>query len=207
MESIATAPRPQQARSRETRRRLVDACIGSLVERGLAGTSTSEVCRRAGVSQGALFRPFPTKQALFAATLESLFAGLAADYRRTLAQPCRGGDRLASAVELLWEIFRRPVLQAAFELMVAARTDPPLRAALEAVQGQHRGQLLRAARELFPRAAAEREDFAAVLDVVLSAMQGASLGALVLADAEADADRVAFLTALARRVFAPEAQA
>jgi AcrR family transcriptional regulator len=207
MDAIAVAPESQQARSRETRRRLVAACIAALVERGLARTSTSEVCRRAGVSQGALFKHFPTKQALFAATIEALFAGLVADYRRALAQPCPGGDRLAVAVELLWEIFRRPALQAAFELMVAARTDAPLRAALEAVQARHREQLLRAARELFPRAAAEREDFAAALDVVLSAMQGASLGALVLADPEADADRVAFLTDLARRVFAPEAAA
>ena len=42
--------------------------------------------------------------------------------------------------------------------------------------------------------------FDAMLDVVLSAMQGASLGALVLQDAEADAQRLELLTSLARGV-------
>ena len=80
--------------------------------------------------------------------------------------------------------------------------DPELREALEEVQREHRENLRRAARELFPEAAA-LPDFDAALDVVLSTMQGASLGALVLPDPAADARRLAFLEGVARSVFDP----
>ena len=52
---------PQQARSVATRRRLLDAAVETLLSLGLARTSTTEVCRRAGVSQGALFKHFASK--------------------------------------------------------------------------------------------------------------------------------------------------
>ena len=40
---------------------------------GLAGTSTEDVARRAGISQPYLFRLFPTKKALFVALVERCF--------------------------------------------------------------------------------------------------------------------------------------
>jgi AcrR family transcriptional regulator len=192
-------PEPRQARSRATRRRLLRACVASLAERGLAATTTTEVCRRARVSQGALFKHFPSKHALLAAAVEDLFSSLVAEYRRGLEAVSGSDDRVAAAVRLLWEIMTRRTLHAVYELMVASRGDATLRRALEAVQLRHRDNLRLAARELFPRARAGA-DFDAMLDVVLSALQGASLGGLVLPDADADERRLEALTALARRV-------
>ena len=200
MAALAISPPPQQARSRATRRKLLRACVACLVERGLAGTTTPEVCRRAGVSQGALFKHYPTKDALLAAAVEDLFASLVADYRRGLAAVSESEDRVRAAVRLLWKIMTRPTLQAVFELMGAGRCDPALRRALEAVQIRHRENLGAAARELFPQVEGDAAEFDAMLDVVISAMQGASLGALVLSDPAADAKRLEALTALARRV-------
>jgi AcrR family transcriptional regulator len=200
MAAVALSPPPQQARSRATRRKLLRACVACLVERGLAGTTTPEVCRRAGVSQGALFKHYPTKDALLAAAVEDLFASLVADYRRGLAAVSESEDRVRAAVRLLWKIMTRPTLQAVFELMGAGRCDPALRRALEEVQIRHRENLGAAARELFPQFEGDAAEFDAMLDVVISAMQGASLGALVLSDSEADAKRLDALTALARSV-------
>ena len=200
MAAPAATAEPRQARSRATRRRLLRACVASLAERGLAGTTTPEVCRRAGVSQGALFKHFPSKHALLAAAVEDLFASLVAEYRRGLSAVSASEDRVGAAVRRLWEIMTRPTLQAVFELMVAGRSDPQLRRALEAVQARHLDNLRGAARELFPSAAGDGADLDALLDVVLSALQGASLGALVLSDPAADAKRLELLTALARRV-------
>lgn len=200
MATALLSPEPQQARSRATRRRLLRACVACLAERGLAGTTTTEVCRRAGVSQGALFKHYPTKHALLAAAVEDLFASLVAEYRRGLAAVSASEDRVHAAVRLLWEIMTRPTLQAVFELMVAGRCDTALRRALQAVQARHRENLSAAARELFPQVAGDGAEFDAMLDVVISAMQGASLGALVLPDSAADAQRLELLTALARSV-------
>ncbi|MGC9544677.1 helix-turn-helix domain-containing protein, partial [Streptomyces sp. UG1] len=43
-----------------TRAQIVDAAVESLIEVGVAATTTLEVQRRAGVSRGALLHHFPT---------------------------------------------------------------------------------------------------------------------------------------------------
>ena len=68
MTSAAAALKPTlQARSRATRVRLLQATAAALEELGYAGASTTEVARRAGVSQGALYKHFPSKVQLLAA--------------------------------------------------------------------------------------------------------------------------------------------
>ncbi len=179
---------PQQARSLATHRRLLDAAVETLVARGLSGTSTPEVCRRAGTSQGALFKHFPSKTALLAATIEHLFARLVDDFRRGFAAIDEQEDRVAGAVHALAGVFADPRLGMVFELYAAARTDPELHGALAAVLARHRENLQREARALFPEAS-ERPRFADAVDTVLDALQGAALGALVLPDPASEARR------------------
>lgn len=45
--------RTQQERSTETRERLLDATVQSLIDLGYAKTTTTVVCERAGLSRGA----------------------------------------------------------------------------------------------------------------------------------------------------------
>jgi AcrR family transcriptional regulator len=192
---------PQQARSRQTHRRLLDAAVETLMARGLAGTRTSEVCGRAGVSQGALFKHFPSKAALLATTAEHLFAGLVEDFRRGFARIGGEEDRVAAAVRALAAIFREPRLEVALELYAAARTDAELRAALAPVLARHRENLHREARALFPEAA-HAPHFLAVVDTVIDALQGAALGALVLPDPASESRRLEQLVGYARRELA-----
>lgn len=58
-----SAPRaePQQARSRETRQRLLDAATDLIRERGFEATRASDVSERAGVAEGTFFFHFPRK--------------------------------------------------------------------------------------------------------------------------------------------------
>jgi len=199
----APRPRPRrrapQARSVATRARLLDATVAVLVERGHGGTTTPAVCARAGVSQGALFKHFPTKAQLIGAAVEHLFAGLVEDYHRAFEGAASARDRVEAAVRLLWERFEEPRLRAAFELYTAARTDPELRAALGPVLERHRANLLRAAAALFPEAARRNPSFDDAVDVVLAAMQGLAIGALAQPDAASEARQIDFLVRLARR--------
>ena len=65
--------RIQDERSAETRKRLLDATVDCLFERGYAGTTTAEIAGRAGFSKGAQLHHFPTKEKLVISALEYLF--------------------------------------------------------------------------------------------------------------------------------------
>src|SRR5262245_47217135 len=57
--------------SAEERREMVlEAAVAEFALHGMAGTSTEDVARRAGISQPYLFRLFPTKKGLFLALVE-----------------------------------------------------------------------------------------------------------------------------------------
>ena len=89
---------------------------------GYAGTTTTKVCGRAGVSQGALFKHFASKTALLAATVEHLFAQLVDDFRRGFAAIAQQDDRVAAAVHALAAIFRQ--LELSYLVSVDAAGDP-----------------------------------------------------------------------------------
>ena len=201
----APVPRPprrtQAERSRSTREALLEATIGALAELGYARATTTEVCQRAGVSQGALFRHFATKAELVSAAAERLFAALIADYRAAFLAAAGEGDRIAAATRLLASIFRQPRLQAAFELYLAARTDRELAASLRPVADRHGANLREHARQLFPEAEAS-PDFEADIDLVMSALQGAAIGGAALRDEVREERLLAYLTRLVRASFA-----
>jgi len=201
-QAASPAVRAPQARTLRTRRRLLDAAVACLTERGLAGTTTPAVCERAGVSQGALFKHFSTKTLLLGAAVEHLFAGLVEAYRRDFARAAGSRDRVGAATALLAERFEDPALRAAFELYAGSRTDPEFHAVLAPVLDRHRANLQAAARELFPDVAGRHPDFGAIVDLVVSALQGAALGALARPDPASEAAQRALLEGWVRRAFA-----
>lgn len=198
--AAARPRRTQQQRREETRRRLLDATITVLVEQGYAQLTTVEVAKRAGVSQGAIFTHFDTKADLLCAAVEHLFPRLIQDYLAGLGGLPGGRDRVSAAVQLLWIIFQRPELQAAIELYVAARTDPELQAALAAMEGPHRDNLVRVARELFPEAASHPE-FEAVIELVIDAVQGGAIARVARPDHPALQRMLKVLTRFVHRSF------
>jgi len=191
----------QQERREATRRALLDATLQALVERGVAGTTTTAVCQLAGVSQGALFKHFDTKAELLAAAAEDLFAGLIDLFRDQLPLLAGAQDRAAASVDVLWRVFGDPKIDVAFELYNASRTDRDLAARLAPVAAVHGENLHGLARELFPDAAA-RPEFDATVSLVVQAMQGASLGSLPAGDREEHAELLVLLTDIVRKLVA-----
>lgn len=198
---VALRP-PLQARSIATRGKLVAAAAQVLATQGYQRATTQAVADAAGVSQGALFKHFPTKGALLAACVEHILAGFVAAFRAEAATlPRRRASTLAArvrpAVTGLWRIFRRPAMHAVFEVYVAARTDPELERALAPILERHRENILAEARRLFPELARHPE-LASVVDAVVYAMQGVVLG-LFAPDATTEAAHLAFFERLAVR--------
>lgn len=66
-------PEPKQTRSRETQERIVKAALELVAERGREGPSVPEIASRAGISVGAFYGRFPTKEALFEHVDRQLF--------------------------------------------------------------------------------------------------------------------------------------
>jgi len=196
------ARRTQQERRDATRLKLLDATLECLMELGYARLTTLAVAQRADVSQGALFKHFPTKAGLLGAAIEHLFPRLIDEYRAGFnGLPAAPEERIAEAIERLWRIYQRPELLAAIELYVAARTDPELASALSVVDPPHRRHLHLVARELFPDVAATQPGFDALIELILNAVQGAAIGGAAL-PANPDHPRMlALLTQFARRAF------
>ena len=120
---------PQADRTRAMRARLLEATVELLVEKGFAGTSTTLVSERAGVSRGAQLHHFPTKNDLVVAAVEHLTEVRGRELEEAFAGlPKRGRTR--AVVRMLGDHFTSPVFTAALELWVAARTDEALLAAV-----------------------------------------------------------------------------
>lgn len=175
--------RTQEERSAETRARLLDATIASLVEVGYANTTTTAVCERAGVSRGAQVHHFPRKQDLVVAAVAHLAARRATELRRRAeALPAASGAaRLDALLDLVTEAFGGPLFDAALELWVAARTDAELHRSLlqfERVAGRGLASLWReVAGDL---AAAERFD--AMLQLTMHLARGMALQKILRSD-------------------------
>ncbi len=112
------------------RQRLLEATVDCLVERGFAGTSTTLVSQRAGVSRGAQLHHFPTKNDLVLAAVEHLSEVRGQELRQAGEGLPTGRRRTRAVLDMLADHFTSPVFTAALELWVAARTDPALHQAV-----------------------------------------------------------------------------
>lgn len=166
----------QAERRASTQAKILDATIDALVGVGYAGASTTEVCRRAGVSQGALFRYWPTKGDLLADAAAHLLGRVTTAYEQAFSGRNVG---IREALEALWETYRQPDLLAAMELYVAARTDADLAAALARIEPAHRANLQRIAMSVVDPSLVALPGFASFVELALAAVQGASVGAAV----------------------------
>ncbi len=66
----------QQNRSERTRREIMNAAVAMFCQSGYDAASVAEICERAGVSKGAFYHHFPSKQSLFLAILEDWLVGI-----------------------------------------------------------------------------------------------------------------------------------
>jgi AcrR family transcriptional regulator len=123
----------QAERSAVTTEKLLEATVASLVERGYRGTSTPEVCRRAGVSRGAQLHHYPTKESLVAAAVEHLLSQRVAELQERLSSAPSGMLDLEDAASFLWKVYTGDTFYAWLELVVASRTDESLRGLVAAL--------------------------------------------------------------------------
>jgi len=175
--AAADAARRTQAQRREAaQRRLLDAALACLVEDGYAGFTTLAVARRAAMSQGGLFRHFPSKSDLLAATMgylidqhveewETRFLGLPPDQRTAEA-----------GLQLLSWVTGDERIRAVFDLAAAARTDPQLRERLAPLMSSFMERTHALAHDILAQLMpVDSRFFNSAIDLALSAMLGLTL--------------------------------
>ncbi|MFE3798202.1 TetR/AcrR family transcriptional regulator [Nocardia tengchongensis] len=119
--------RTQAERTASTKAALVDATIETIAEIGYHRASLGEICTRAGVSKGGLFRHFDSRLALVVEVAEEVG-------RRHLAGFRALGDAPVGEMLALTRSQSRARINAVwFELLIAARTDAELREQLTPV--------------------------------------------------------------------------
>jgi AcrR family transcriptional regulator len=125
---------PQQARSRETLDRILDAAEALVADKGFDDTPVAEIVRRADSSVGAFYARFRDKDALLQELYERFLAQATATADDALDPPRWDGARiaeiLADVVRFLVQIYReRAGLMRVFVLRT--RSDPSFQARRE----------------------------------------------------------------------------
>jgi AcrR family transcriptional regulator len=169
--------RTQQQRREDTIARLLDASIDTIIEVGYARASAKMITQRAQVSDGALFRHFPTMGDFMAATAQE--AGrrlLEAAAIRVAAIPA-DKPTLEEALTIVRDVTASPTNTVIYELAVAARTDDKLRQTLRDVMAMYMAEIFETVRAVLPDEieAAGEESSLAMFALVLSAFNGTSM--------------------------------
>ncbi len=174
--SVSTGPRRSQSERRaDTRGRLLDATIESLIEVGYAATTIRAVAERAGVSQGAQSHHFPHRVDLVA----SAFEHLAAQRSEVYAARARelAGDRstrVRALLDMLWEDFSSPLFTVAAKLWVASAEDEELRKRLIPVERRINAATVKIAAEAAGEVATE-PGFERKLAIAMNTIAGLAL--------------------------------
>jgi AcrR family transcriptional regulator len=101
--TLAKSQEPKQAaeprgarRKRETRARLLGAALALMAEKGVEGVAINEITEAADVGFGSFYNHFESKEAIYAAVVESLFA----DFGEWIDGLVAGVSDIAEAVSI-----------------------------------------------------------------------------------------------------------
>ncbi len=177
------APRRTQTERREaTIAALVVAAAESLAEIGYARTSTTEIARRAGVSQGGLFRHFDSRLDVILAAADEVRARQFVEFRRGLEQ--LDEFSVAACLRLLRRATRAPMNAAWYELLVAARTDAELRARLTPLAERYHREIVEIGHALPIAESLPTDELDTMILGVVHMLDGEAITSVVLAHPE-----------------------
>lgn len=125
MTAVNAVRRTQAERSGETRRRILDAAVQLLGERGYAGLRTGDVARAAGVSKGAQTHHFPSKDALVVAVVEHVFLRASEQARRRARRSMTADEAIKALIADAQEFFFSELFLIALDLAIQGRLDRP----------------------------------------------------------------------------------
>lgn len=204
MPALSKPPRRTQGERREaTIKKLVDAATDALIDVGYAEASVQEVCTRAGVSTGGLFRHFATREALMVAVGEDVGRKLLSRYRHEFEALRGERDPLELALRLVRTSCRSRLNQAWYELAMAARTNKRLQKAIAPMAERYYADIAALAHELLPELAEALGDhFAVLVSTIIAVFDGEVVHRFVLKAPAVEEARLGLLVGVVRQLSA-----
>ena len=181
---------PQQARSRRTRQRILEAASESFESRGYEETTTAEIARRAGIAVGSIYDYFEDKRAILLELLHDTVEQVAELVVQGLApQSWKHTDPRASVRKLLELVFHSRTVRPGLQRILWERffRDPQVRKAVEAIEERVRSAMVELLEALRAEGRTRIEDPATAAFVVHLAVEWVS-SRLVLGGAPVDID-------------------
>lgn len=188
--------RTQQQRREETVARLLDASIDTIIEVGYARASAATIAKRAQVSDGALFRHFPTMGDFMAATAREVMRRQLELFNKRVAEIPADKPALAEALTIMRDVTGNDTNTVMYELLIAARTDEKLKATLQEVLTEYAANIYDTARALPGADRIPEDTFVALVAILTNTFDGAALVRAVLEQPDIEAGRITLLTGL-----------
>ena len=189
--------RTQQERRETTVRKLLNAATEALIEVGYANTSVQEICKRAGVSHGGLFRHFSSRIELLIRVADDVGNHLLEIYRGDFERLRQSEpDELVLALRLLRTNTQSRLHQAWFELLMAARTDRVLHEALVPIWKRRDEATQQFAVALLPETARTLPDFPILVDTLVTLFHGEAMDRFLRDDPHSEKQRMEWLLKL-----------
>lgn len=115
-----------QHRSEETRSRILESANLLFSKNGYATTGVAEICQAAGVSKGAFYHHFPSKQAVFLAAMESWLTQLDQSLGLTRKEAKDIPQAMLQMADMAGEIYQAADIRLSIflEFWVQAYRDP-----------------------------------------------------------------------------------
>jgi len=160
---------PQQARSRRTRERILEAASRCFESRGYDETTTAEIARLAGLAVGSVYDYFQDKRAILLDILHGTVEQVADLVVQGLApEAWIHGDPRESVRKLLDLVFRSRRLQPGVQRILWERffKDPAFRAAMLAIEDRVRGAITALLGELRKQGRVRVDDVATAAFVI-----------------------------------------
>jgi len=149
-DDAAHSRRSHAERRAETIELILNATLDAIVELGLRNATTGEICRRAGVSPGAVFHHFETRQDVIVAAVEHHLSHRRVRFNE-MVESLRSRDAEMvdprELLRILRSITREPRAMVWLEVLMETRTDSELRKRITPTLIRQR-DLFRAAGEL-----------------------------------------------------------
>jgi len=188
--------RTQQQRREETIAGLLDASIDTIIDVGYARASAAVIAKRARVSDGALFRHFPTMGDFMAATAREVMRRQLDSFTKQVAEIAADMPALEAALTIMRDLTGNATNTVMYELMVAARTDEKLRSTLQEVLTEYAANIYDVAKALPGADRFPDDTFMALVAIITNTFDGAAIVRAVLPQPDIEAKRIALLASL-----------